>query len=56
MTLEEYKKKVEDYLRNSGEMEETINYSMKIYEDDIVYAYKNNWEVESIALPMALGY
>jgi len=56
MSLEDYKKKVENYLKSSKVESKLIKSWMKAYEKDIQEAYKNSWKVEEIAIPMILGY
>jgi len=48
MSLEDYKKKVENYLKSSKVESKLIKSWMK--------AYENSWKVEEIAIPMILGY
>lgn len=54
MTLEVYKKQVENYLINSKVEKPLIKSWMKTYDKDIHEAYNKNWKVEEIAFPMIL--
>lgn len=56
MSLENYKKKIEDYLNNSNVDNELIISWMKTYDKDILDAFNNHWKVEEMAIPMILGY
>lgn len=56
MSLENYKNKVEDYLRNSKVENKLIDSWMKAYDKDISDAFNKHWKVEEIAIPMILGY
>lgn len=56
MTLDEYKEKIEEYMRYWKVEEKLIKKWMRLCENDIIYAYQHDWEIESIALPIMLGY
>lgn len=56
MSLENYKNKVKDYLKNYKVRNELIYSWMKTYDKDILDAYNNHWKVEELAIPMILGY
>lgn len=55
ITLEEYKKKVEECLKNLNNQQSHIKKLMTTYDKDIQEAFKNNWQPMSIALPMSMG-
>ena len=56
MTLEEYKKKVEDFLnKNSNDSTGTMKL-MKEYEDDLPKFLADGWEPEVAATAMVMGY
>ena len=56
MSLENYKNKVKDFLKNYKVRNELIYSWMKTYDIDILEAYNNHWKVQEIAIPMILGY
>lgn len=54
--LDVYKKRLKSFLMDCLNYNENkVNELMKEYEEDILHAYENNWEIESIAYPMVMG-
>lgn len=55
MTLQDYKRLVENFLKSLKTPEQRIKNLMKECESDIQEAYKKNWDVKSIAIPMSMN-
>ena len=56
MTLEEYKKKVEDFLNKNSNDSIGTEKLMKEYEDDFQKFLADGWKPEVAATVMVMGY
>ena len=58
MSLEDYKKKVEDCLKKAvGEKNDKyISWRMQMYEDEFPMFLKENWSPEGTASALIMGY
>lgn len=55
MTLQDYKRLVKSFLKSLKTPEQRIKNLMKECESDIQEAYKKNWDVKSITIPMSMN-
>ena len=55
MTLQDYKRLVESFLKSLKTPEQRIKNLMKECVSDIQGAYKKNWDVKSIEIPMSMN-
>ena len=57
MSLNDYKKKVEDFLiKNCHYTEAETKHRMKLYEDDFQEFYRDNWSPAAVNAAMTMGY
>ena len=56
MTLQDYKRLVKSFLKCLKTPEQRIKNLMKECESDIQEAYKKNWDVKLIAIPMSMNF
>lgn len=55
MILQDYKRLVKSFLKSLKTPEQRIKNLMKECESDIQEAYKKNWDVKLIAIPMSMN-